>query len=67
MEEQEITECFELVKGLVLRCGEEVANGIKNVGKVRTKTDFFDVVTEYDEKVESILIDSIKEKYPMHW
>lgn len=66
MEEKDIEECYKLAKTLVLQCGDVVVNGMKNIGRISTKSDFFDLVTEYDGRVERILIDGIKERYPTH-
>lgn len=67
MDQQQLDECYEFVKNLVLKCGEIVKKGSNNIGEVKTKADFYDLVTKYDGEVEEILINGIKEKYPSHW
>lgn len=67
MNQNELDECFEFVLDLVTKSGDIVRTGIKDTGKVETKTDFYDLVTKYDSQVENVLISGIKEKYPNHW
>lgn len=67
MNSQELDECFDYVKQLILKCGEIVRVGQQNIGKIDTKTIFSDLVTKYDGEVENVLINGIKEKYPKHW
>lgn len=67
MNSQELDECFDYVKQLILKCGEIVRIGQQNIGKIDTKTIFSDLVTKYDGEVENVLINGIKEKYPKHW
>lgn len=62
----ELDECFDFVKNLVLRCGDVLREGYKNIGEVKTKTAAHDLVTFWDGEIEKILIDGIKEKYPDH-
>lgn len=67
MNSEQLDECFNFVKGLILKCGEIVKAGQQNIGKVDAKTIFSDLVTKYDGEVENVLINGIKEKYPEHW
>jgi len=66
MDNDQIEEFFQFAKRLVLRCGVIVRQGSKNVGKIYTKSDFYDLVTKYDGEIEEILIKAIKDKYPTH-
>lgn len=67
MNSEQLDECFDFVKGLILKCGEITRVGQQNIGKVDAKTIFSDLVTKYDGQVENVLINGIKEKYPEHW
>jgi myo-inositol-1(or 4)-monophosphatase len=66
MNSSELDEIFEFVKDLVIKSGEALKEGFLNTGIVRTKTARHDLVTVWDEKVEDILINGIKKKYPTH-
>ncbi|KAG5666886.1 hypothetical protein PVAND_014893 [Polypedilum vanderplanki] len=66
MNSEELKECFEYVKDLILKCGEILKEGFKDCGEVMTKANPSDVVTIYDQKIEEILIGGIRKKYPDH-
>lgn len=66
MNQTELDECFEFVHLLALKCGELLLEGFKDCGEVRNKGANHDLVTYYDGKIEEILIEGIKEKYPQH-
>ncbi|KAG5669002.1 hypothetical protein PVAND_016905 [Polypedilum vanderplanki] len=66
MSPEEIDDCFEFVRDLVRKCGEVLLEGFKDCGEVTIKTADHDLVTFYDGKIEEILIEGIKEKYPDH-
>uniref|UniRef100_U5EXR2 Inositol-1-monophosphatase n=1 Tax=Corethrella appendiculata TaxID=1370023 RepID=U5EXR2_9DIPT len=67
MNKNELNECFEYVLKLTKQCGKIIEDGIKNSSKiVNTKTVFYNLVTEYDLRVENELIEKIKEKYSHH-
>lgn len=64
-----IDECFVFAKDLVRRAGELVKEGFyKSIDAINVteKTAKFDMVTEYDERVERFLIDAIRTKYADH-
>ena len=66
MTPEELDECFGFVENLVTKCGEILLEGFKDCGEVENKGSHYDLVTIYDRKIESTLIDGIKEKYPDH-
>lgn len=60
-------ECLEFVKDVVRASGEIVKEGFRNrTMKVETKTAFYDLVTEYDQKTEEYLVAALRKKYPDH-
>lgn len=64
-----IDDCFKFIKPLVQQAGELVKEGyfkaIDTV-EVREKIAKWDMVTEYDNRVEQFLVTAIKEKYADH-
>lgn len=68
-ENQMVDECYQLMENLVQKAGELVKEGYgKNIADVEVtdKEANWDVVTEYDRKVEAFLISEIKTSYPEH-
>lgn len=64
-----IDEYFAFAKDLVQNAGELVKEGFhKSIDTVNVveKTAKFDMVTEYDERVERYLMDAIRAKYANH-
>lgn len=60
-------ECYVLALDLVQRAGLLVKQGFEELSKtVDTKAGSWDLVTEYDAKVEQLLINGITDKYPDH-
>jgi myo-inositol-1(or 4)-monophosphatase len=66
MTPEELDECFGFVENLVKQCGEILLEGFKDCGLVENKGSEYDLVTIYDRKIENVLINGIKEKYPSH-
>jgi len=66
---QLIDDCYHLMEVLVRKAGELVKEGYeKNIADVEVteKVANWDVVTDYDRKVEEFLINEIKINYPQH-
>lgn len=64
-----IDECFAFAKDLVRHAGEMVKEGFyKSIDAITVteKTAKFDMVTEYDERVERYLMNEIRRKYSDH-
>ncbi|XP_046497839.1 inositol monophosphatase 1 isoform X1 [Equus quagga] len=59
-------ECMDYAVTLARRAGEVVRDALKNEMNVMIKSSPADLVTSTDQKVEKMLISSIKEKYPSH-
>ncbi|KAK9746811.1 Inositol monophosphatase family [Popillia japonica] len=61
---RKVTEYFEYARALVLEAGNTLREA-KDV-QVETKEDVWDLVTQYDLKVEEILVKKLKEQFPTH-
>lgn len=61
-----ISEIYDFVLSLTKDIGEVMKEGFYTKLNVETKNGSWDVVTEYDRKVEDFLIKNISEKYPSH-
>lgn len=66
MDRATLDECIEYVLELVRHCGTIVNEAISTSKEVTTKAHRLDWVTEYDKRVEDILITGIADKYPEH-
>lgn len=68
-ESELIDKCYKLAENLLRPAGELVSEGYKKAiedVEVMEKVAKWDVVTEYDHKVEKFLIEQIKMNYPEH-
>uniref|UniRef100_A0A8C7EWA0 Inositol-1-monophosphatase n=1 Tax=Neovison vison TaxID=452646 RepID=A0A8C7EWA0_NEOVI len=59
-------ECMDYAVTLARQAGEVVREAIKGEMNVMIKSSPADLVTATDQKIEKMLISSIKEKYPSH-
>ncbi|XP_060249524.1 inositol monophosphatase 1 isoform X2 [Ovis aries] len=59
-------ECMDYAVTLAGQAGEVVREALKNEMNIMVKSSPADLVTATDQKVEKMLISSIKEKYPSH-
>ncbi|KAB1256660.1 Inositol monophosphatase 1 [Camelus dromedarius] len=59
-------ECMDYAVTLARKAGEVVREALKNERNIMIKSSPVDLVTATDQKVEKMLISSIKEKYPSH-
>lgn len=66
MDEETLNQCFDLVLELTRNCGTIVSEAASKAKTVESKSNRRDFVTEYDKKVEEILVSGIKAKYPSH-
>ncbi|RZC43180.1 Inositol P domain containing protein [Asbolus verrucosus] len=64
MSEQEIQTYFDYVLPLVKKSGKVILEA-KDI-EIETKEEIYDLVTIYDRKVEEVLIEEIKKKFPSH-
>lgn len=61
-----IARYFEVAKKLTLEAGQWIANVEEKDKVVKTKSIASDVVTNFDEKIESFLCDSLSKEFPDH-
>lgn len=67
MNDQQIQEAFDLALELTKQCGPIVLDGFRNASKsVSNKGRHWDLVTEYDRRVEDVLIEGLKKRFPDH-
>ncbi|CAF1176246.1 unnamed protein product [Adineta ricciae] len=66
MTEQEIDVYYKAVLDLVSLAGKVVNEGFSITKHVETKSGAADLVTEFDQRVEEILIKSLRETFPTH-
>uniref|UniRef100_A0A8D8D3N0 Inositol-1-monophosphatase n=1 Tax=Culex pipiens TaxID=7175 RepID=A0A8D8D3N0_CULPI len=67
MNDEEIQEAFDLACQLTRQCGPIVLEGFRNATKpVECKGNHWDVVTEYDRRVEEVLIGGLSRRFPDH-
>lgn len=59
-------ECMDYAVILARQAGEMIREALKNKMDVMIKSSPADLVTVTDQKVEKMLMSSIKEKYPYH-
>uniref|UniRef100_A0A8D2AS41 Inositol-1-monophosphatase n=1 Tax=Sciurus vulgaris TaxID=55149 RepID=A0A8D2AS41_SCIVU len=59
-------ECMDYAVTLARQAGEVICEALKHEMNVMIKSSPADLVTATDQKVEKMLISSIKEKYPSH-
>ncbi|XP_058066902.1 uncharacterized protein LOC131216430 [Anopheles bellator] len=66
-DDSEIKEAYELAVKLVKECNEIVLEGYRTASKrVEVKGKHWDLVTEYDRRVEDVLIAGIRARFPHH-
>ncbi|XP_075228358.1 inositol monophosphatase 1-like [Lycorma delicatula] len=58
--------CFNAILQIVLQAGKIVTEGFLSTKNIETKTYDWDLVTEYDKRVEKIIIEQISELFPSH-
>lgn len=61
-----IDECYTHILGVALEAGELVKEGFSAVKDVQLKGTDGDIVTDYDTRVEELIIGSIRAKFPDH-
>ncbi|KAK9297298.1 hypothetical protein QLX08_009011 [Tetragonisca angustula] len=64
--ELDIKNYFEYAKGLTLKAGEIFKCGFEGDKIVETKDYDWDLVTDYDKKIEDVLTKGLREKFPDH-
>lgn len=61
-----LSEIYDYVLNLTIEIGEIMKEGFNSDLNIETKDDSWDVVTEYDRRIENYLIEHISKKYPSH-
>ncbi|XP_017098305.1 uncharacterized protein [Drosophila bipectinata] len=65
--QEEIEELYNFIHPLAIQAGEILMEGYEMASKnVSIKGDFYDVVTDYDNKIEDFLMEKILSSYPSH-
>uniref|UniRef100_H2ZVZ8 Inositol monophosphatase 2 n=1 Tax=Latimeria chalumnae TaxID=7897 RepID=H2ZVZ8_LATCH len=59
-------ECLRAAEQIALNAGKVIREALKKDKQVRTKTSAADLVTETDRNVETLIISSLKQKFPTH-
>ncbi|XP_043475395.1 inositol-phosphate phosphatase-like [Leptopilina heterotoma] len=65
-EAKDIEEYFEIAKELTLKAGEVIKTAFNTEKSFQLKTRINDLITEYDKRVEDILIGELSKKFPNH-
>ncbi|CAK9821434.1 Inositol monophosphatase 3 [Anthophora retusa] len=65
-ESHDIEEYYKIAEELVLKAGKIIENAIDSYKNVQCKGIVWDLVTEYDRKIEDILQKQLSEIYPKH-
>lgn len=61
-----ISEVYDFVLDLTVKIGDVMKEGFNSKLHIETKEATYDVVTEYDRRVENFLMENISKKYPNH-
>ncbi|XP_033339708.1 inositol monophosphatase 1 [Megalopta genalis] len=63
---EELDLCYDFGLKLAAEAGEIIEDAIQGVKNIETKAGDWDLVTQYDKKVEETVINSIAKKFPKH-
>ncbi|XP_076676521.1 uncharacterized protein LOC143373279 [Andrena cerasifolii] len=63
---EELDHCYDFVLKLTIKSGQVIRDAIQGCKRVETKAGDWDLVTQYDKKMEEILINGISEEFPKH-
>ncbi|KAL6264733.1 hypothetical protein P5V15_004831 [Pogonomyrmex californicus] len=64
--QEELNYCYNFVLNLTVESGKVIHDAFQGSKKVETKAGDWDLVTQYDRKVEAILIDNLAKRFPTH-
>ncbi|XP_053670669.1 inositol monophosphatase 2-like [Anopheles nili] len=66
-DEREIKDAFDAAVALVKQCSEIIVDGYRTASmRVEVKGKHWDLVTEYDQRVEDVLITGLRKRFPHH-
>ncbi|XP_050458674.1 inositol monophosphatase 1-like [Cataglyphis hispanica] len=63
---EELDYCYEFVLDLIIESGKVIRDAFQESKKIETKAGDWDLVTQYDRKIEAILIDNLAKRFPTH-
>ncbi|XP_054004728.1 inositol monophosphatase 1-like [Hylaeus anthracinus] len=63
---EELNYCYDFVLKLTIESGKVIRDAIQGSKNIDTKAGDWDLVTQYDKKIEEILIDGIAKAFPKH-
>ncbi|KAL6429549.1 hypothetical protein ACFW04_007477 [Cataglyphis niger] len=63
---EELDYCYEFVLDLIIESGKVIRDAFQGSKKIETKAGDWDLVTQYDRKIEAILIDNLAKRFPTH-
>lgn len=63
---EELDLCYDFGLKLTAEAGEIIEDAIQGSKNIETKAGDWDLVTQYDKKVEEIVINSLAKKFPKH-
>ncbi|XP_019629722.1 PREDICTED: inositol monophosphatase 1-like isoform X2 [Branchiostoma belcheri] len=58
--------CFDAAVEVARKAGEEIRSAFSSEKRIETKSCAVDLVTETDQKVEKMIISTLREKFPTH-
>ncbi|XP_015126901.1 inositol monophosphatase 1 [Diachasma alloeum] len=64
--EQELDHCFDFAMKLTIESAKVIREAIQGGKNIETKAGDWDLVTQYDKKVEEILINGLANEFPSH-
>ncbi|XP_011630547.1 inositol monophosphatase 2-like isoform X2 [Pogonomyrmex barbatus] len=64
--QEELNYCYNFVVNLTVESGKVIHDAFQGSKIVETKAGDWDLVTQYDRKVEAILIDNLAKRFPTH-
>ncbi|KAH0564534.1 inositol monophosphatase 1-like [Cotesia glomerata] len=64
--QKELDYCYDFVMKLTIESAKIIRDAIQGGKNIETKAGDWDLVTEYDKKVEQILIDGLVKEFPTH-
>ncbi|XP_020294748.1 inositol monophosphatase 1-like [Pseudomyrmex gracilis] len=64
--QKELDCCYDFALDLIKESGKVIRDAFQGSKKIETKAGDWDLVTQYDKKVEAILIDNLAKQFPTH-
>lgn len=64
--QEELNYCYNFALDLTVESGKVIRDAFQGSKNIETKAGYWDLVTQYDRKVEAILIDNLAKRFPNH-